>query len=272
MSGIDPVSAGDVQAGWTRLQLEHLRARLHADLARTETLIDALTLRRGRLVLLSIAAAVTASTSDVVSFAIYPSATVPRQWHLAGLHGTDGQPVPFVSRETALEIGHLLDTHRFAFHPDLLPLDTVTDDVPERSTSHIKVASMLELGEATPLTVIDFSHLSEGDFSEVWHAADEQLGLVGAVRTRGNFIQQVEEHEALRADVTEEQLTLAADVARARYMEELDDTHFMTQVEPQLFFNAIDEAVDFLDLTKPSDLPLAFHPPTSMPQAPDREH
>jgi len=224
-----PISDPDVPP-----RLHRIRAQAAADLERYLELVQAADKQRIQLALQCIAAELAVDAPSVTTFAVLGPSTI-------AFFNTYGVPID-IPDSTLKRVRNLLSTHSLIRYPELLPDEATIIETPGYNRWYIPVASIIDHSWHDSFSIVDVRQLSEGDYARVHQVAEEQLGAVGVVRMRGDFLQQIQDYECLREDVTEEQVALAAEAARLRYEHALEEIGFSSRVFSRLFVDTVHEA------------------------------
>ncbi len=217
-------------------------SRLDADLARLDAITDKLQEQRVSLVAQAVAVRIARSVPHAESFTVRIRDGEPVGWELDLITGQDGAAADPDDALVA-DVNTILRDH-----PPALGAATVTRRPHPgeilRGRWFPVPADDSEVSSFR-LSVIDIDALTEDDFTQVYRAAQDRLDLVGVVRTRGDFEAQFREELQLRAEVTDNVIGVAVDVAIHRYRNTIEES---ADIEAETFHEVIGDVAHFLDL------------------------
>ncbi len=220
-----------------------LLSQLDANLARLDAAAIRLQEQRTALVIQAVAARIMRSHADATSFTIRPR-TEPRGWEFDSAAAENG---------AALRLDEVLIADIDATLRDRLPLSGSTMLTPETQPSEAPHRPRFPIPPnehdpmVTPASVLDIDTLTEDEFTQIYRTAQDRLDLVGIVRTRGDFDAQLRDLQ-LRADVTDNEIGVAVDVALLRYRQVVEESPRIADIEAETFHQVIGEVARFLDL------------------------
>ncbi|MEX3510678.1 hypothetical protein VVR84_14150 [Kocuria carniphila] len=244
-----------------RNQLPRVQQRLDEDLQKLDDIASTLARQHTLTVLQSIAVRVARADSAATSFSIAQSPDLPSRWEIVSLYDQDAEELPLTD-ELQTELNQLLRSGALAPRHDVMPDAASSPLDPE---SWIVSLHSLQLDPAiSSRSIIDINALTEDDYTRVHHAAREQLGLVGIVRTREDVREYLVEHADLRDDVTETQLEIATEVILSRYQNIQEQPHGGFEADSAVFADVVTEAADFLEISE--DRSVSPGPPIYTPR------